>query len=93
MKQNLSKPETSKIILFRTFWIFWALVALVIVMIAMFPAVGDYMIDVLQTAATLAGAVHVGYFGKAGVENFKKIESAMKNSVDDDVYDDEDCEG
>ena len=89
----MKQTETSKIILFRTFWIFWALVALVIVMIAVFPETGDYMIDVLQTAATLAGVVHVGYFGKAGVENFKKIESAMRNSQDDDVYDDEDCEG
>ena len=52
MKKNLSKPETSKIILFRTFWIFWALTALVIVMIALFPAVGDYMVSVLQIAAT-----------------------------------------
>lgn len=52
MKKNLSKPETSKIILFRTFWIFWSLTALVIVMIAVFPTVGDYMVDVLQIAAT-----------------------------------------
>lgn len=37
-------------------------------------------------------AVSAGYFGKAGAENFKKIESAMRNSADD-VYDDEDCEG
>ena len=87
MKKNLSKPETSKIILFRTFWIFWALTALIIVMIALFPAVGDYMVSVLQIAATQAGAVHVGYFGKAGVENYKKIETAMR------IDEDEDCEG
>ena len=37
--------------------------------------------------------VSVGDFGKAGAEKFKKIESAMRNSVDDDVYDDEGCEG
>ena len=33
--------------------------------------------------------MHVGYFGKAGVENYKKIETAMRT----ETIEDEDCEG
>ena len=46
------KQETSKIILFRTFWIFWTLVAVVIAATILFPAAGDSLISILQTAAT-----------------------------------------
>lgn len=31
------------------------------------------LMDALAATATLTGAVHVGYFGKAGVENWRKI--------------------
>ena len=83
-----TKLETSKAILFRTFWAFWVLTALIVVMAAVFPETGENMVAILQVTATLAGAVHVGYFGKAGVENYKKIESAMRET-DADICEDE----
>lgn len=83
-----AKLETSKAILFQTFWAFWVLTALIVVMAAVFPETGENMVAILQVAATLAGAVHVGYFGKAGVENYKKIESAMRET-DADICEDE----
>lgn len=38
----------------------------------------------LSTTATLTGAVHLAYFGKAGVENYKKIEQSCAHGHSDD---------
>lgn len=38
--------------------------------------------EALTATATLTGAVHVGYFGKAGMENWRKI--GNKENEDDD---------
>lgn len=47
--------------------------------VAMFlrPELSEAFLGLFTTTATLTGVVHVGYFGKAGVENYKKIERAF----------------
>lgn len=78
-----SKQETSKQILFKTFNVFWLLALIIIILIFFKPDVGNYMTEVLQIAATQAGAVHVSYFGKAGLENYKKITATYSSDEEE----------
>lgn len=79
--------ETSKRI------VIFILVIFVISMVAaytqpvIFEYVGDIVQQIFQTTATLTGSVLIGYFGKAGFENYDKHRKLLgfeKNSQEDD---------
>lgn len=38
----------------------------------LFPATGQITLNIFQTTATLTGSILLGYYGKAGFENYDK---------------------
>ena len=42
------------------------------VLSVLFPFVGQIALNIFQTTATLTGSVQIGYYGKAGFENYDK---------------------
>lgn len=68
-----------------TFAAFWAQVFVSLILMLVRPDTTAFLMDALATSATLTGAVHVGYYGKAGAENWRKIGNL--------TYDDDEAEG
>lgn len=71
------KREFSKKIVALTMAGFWLEVAGITAAIYIKPEVAPSLGGVLATTAAFAGAVHVAYFGKAGMENYQKIARAL----------------
>lgn len=46
----------------------------------------QYIVSLYNTVSTLAGSIILGYFGKAGVQNYNKIKASLNfdNTQDDE---------
>lgn len=66
------KRETSKGIVLFVLGIFCVAMIVSYVLPVQFEYVGDISQKIFQTTATLTGSVLLGYFGKAGFENYDK---------------------
>ena len=83
-KKSNNKPETSKEIVIAVQAIF------VVSMVASYtlPILLDYInelaLKMFQTIATLTGSVLIGYYGKAGFENYDKHKKLLHFIEDDD---------
>lgn len=68
----LKKRETSKGIVFFVVCVFCVAMVVSYVLPIFFEWVSDVSQQIFQTTATLTGSVLIGYFGKAGFENYDK---------------------
>lgn len=84
-KAKKGRFEFSKKLVIWTNIAFWMQVFATMILISVNRETSEPMVAILATTATLAGAVHVGYFGKAGVENYHKI--SVQNADDDNNND------
>ena len=66
------KRETSKDIVLFVLVIFCVAMVVSYTLPILFEWVGDITQQIFQTTATLTGSVLIGYFGKAGFENYDK---------------------
>lgn len=64
--------ETSKRIVITILIIFIISMAAAFILPILFEYAGDIVLSIFQTTATLTGSVLIGYFGKAGFENYDK---------------------
>lgn len=72
-KNELSKKrETSKGIVYFVLGIFCVAMVVSYSLPILFEWVGEIAQQIFQTTATLTGSVLIGYFGKAGFENYDK---------------------
>ena len=66
------KRETSKDIVLFVLVIFCVAMVVSYTLPILFEWVGEIAQQIFQTTATLTGSVLIGYFGKAGFENYDK---------------------
>ena len=71
-KKTQTKLETSKGIVIAVMTAFIASMAATYTLPIFFEWVGEVALKVFQTVATLTGSVLLGYYGKAGFENYDK---------------------
>lgn len=83
-KTNKNKKlETSKKLAYTTIYLFVICVLFILIYILMFKCPTDnaaQAIEVLKIVSTPVSIILTGYFGKALVENYKKITSELNNS-------------
>ena len=71
-KKTQTKLETSKGIVIAVMAAFISSMAATYTLPIFFEWVGEVALKVFQTVATLTGSVLLGYYGKAGFENYDK---------------------
>ena len=77
-KKIQTKLETSKGIVIAVMTAFILSMAATYTLPIFFEWVGDVALKVFQTVATLTGSVLLGYYGKAGFENYDKNKKLLK---------------
>lgn len=77
-KKVKTKLETSKGIVIAVMAAFILSMAATYTLPIFFEWVGDVALKVFQTVATLTGSVLLGYYGKAGFENYDKNKKLLK---------------
>lgn len=77
-KKVKTKLETSKGIVIAVMTAFILSMAATYTLPIFFEWVGDVALKVFQTVATLTGSVLLGYYGKAGFENYDKNKKLLK---------------
>ena len=77
-KKVRTKLETSKGIVIAVMTAFILSMAATYTLPIFFEWVGDVALKVFQTVATLTGSVLLGYYGKAGFENYDKNKKLLK---------------
>lgn len=85
-KNNEKKRETSKGIVYFVLGIFCVAMVVSYTLPILFEWVGETSQQIFQTTATLTGSVLIGYFGKAGFENYdkhKKLLGFVKNEFEE----------
>ena len=85
--------ETSKRIVSIVMAIFILSMAAAYTLPVLFDYVGDTALQIFQTTATLTGSVLIGYFGKAGFENYDKHRKLLGFVKDDDDDEEEGSNG
>jgi len=88
------KMETSKGIVIAVLVIFTISMAAAYTLPILFEHVGEIALKIFQSTATLTGSVLIGYYGKAGFENYDKNKKILKfEESGSDVEDGADAEG
>lgn len=88
------KMETSKGIVIAVLVIFTISMAAAYTLPILFEHVGEIALKIFQSTATLTGSVLIGYYGKAGFENYDKNKKLLKfDESESDVEDGADEEG
>lgn len=77
-KKVRTKLETSKGIVIAVMAAFILSMAATYTLPIFFEWVGDVALKVFQTVATLTGSILIGYYGKAGFENYDKNKKLLK---------------
>ena len=77
-KKTQTKLETSKGIVIAVMTAFIFSMAATYMLPIFFEWVGEVALKVFQTVATLTGSVLLGYYGKAGFENYDKNKKLLK---------------
>ena len=77
-KKKQERRETSKGIVTAVLVIFTASMMLSYVLPIFFQYMCDNVLQMLQTVSTLTGSILIGYFGKAGFENYDKNKKCLK---------------
>lgn len=77
-KKVRTKLETSKGIVVAVITAFILSMAATYTLPIFFEWVGDVALKVFQTVATLTGSILIGYYGKAGFENYDKNKKLLK---------------
>ena len=72
------KMETSKGIVIAILVIFTISMAAAQTLPILFEHVGEIALKIFQSTATLTGSVLIGYYGKAGFENYDKNKKILK---------------
>ena len=72
MSRTRKKKETSKEIVVAILVIFTASMAAAYTLPVLFEYIGEIALKVFQATATQTGSVLIGYYGKAGFENYDK---------------------
>lgn len=85
--------ETSKKIVSLIVTIFILSMAAAYTLPVLFDYVGNIALQIFQTTATLTGSVLIGYFGKAGFENYDKHRKLLGFEKDKDDEDEEGSNG
>lgn len=78
MAQFKKKPETSKKIVIVVLIIFSVSMIASYVLSILFEYIQNTAQQIFQTTATLTGSVLIGYYGKAGFENYDKNKKLLK---------------
>ena len=78
------KRETSKSIVVIVLILFSLSMAASYTLPVMFEYVKDTAQQIFQTTSTLTGSVLIGYFGKAGFENYDKNKKLLNFEKQDD---------
>ena len=91
MAARRPKRETSKGIVLAVLIIFFIGMAASYTLPIVFGHMEEMCLQMFQTTATLTGSVLIGYYGKAGFENYDKNKKLLKFVKDDE--EDEDPEG
>lgn len=84
------KMETSKGIVIAILVIFTISMAAAYTLPVLFEHVGEIALKIFQSTATLTGSVLIGYYGKAGFENYDKNKKLLKFEESDSGRDVED---
>ena len=87
------KMETSKGIVIAILVIFTISMAAAYTLPVLFEHVGEISLKIFQSTATLTGSVLIGYYGKAGFENYDKNKKLLKFEESDGGSDVEDGAG
>lgn len=78
MTTQKKKQETSKGIVYAVQIIFCVSMAASYCLPIIFDFIQETALQMFQTTATLTGSVLIGYFGKAGFENYDKHKKLLK---------------
>lgn len=84
MAARKKKQETSKNIVLVILIVFGISMAASYVLPILFEAVREIAQEIFQTTSTLTGSVLIGYFGKAGFENYDKNKKLLKFEKEED---------
>lgn len=76
--------ETSKRIVILILAIYIVAMTAAYTLPVLFDYVADVALKIYQSTATLTGSVLIGYFGKAGFENYDKHRKLLKMESDED---------
>ena len=83
-EKKKKKQETSKGIVYVVQVIFAVSMVASYVLPVLFIQVANTSQSIFQTTATLTGSVLIGYFGKAGFENYDKHKKLLNFEKQDD---------
>lgn len=90
-KEKKKKAETSKEIVVVILIIFSVSMIASYVLPIFFQSIIEQALSIFQTTATLTGSILIGYYGKAGFENYDKNKKMLKFEERETA--DEDSEG
>lgn len=77
-KTTNKRLETSKEIVIMMLVIFCISMTASYTLPIIFDGVGEIALSIFQTTATLTGSIQLGYYGKAGFENYDKNRNLLK---------------
>lgn len=87
------KPEMSKRMVFAVLVLYGMSMAAAYTLSVCFPHVGQIALSIFQTTATLTGSVLIGYYGKAGFENYDKNKKLLRFEKPANNENEEESEG
>ena len=79
--------ETSKKIVWFVLIVFLISMMAAYTLPVLFIHAGEIVLSIFKTTGTLTGSVLLGYFGKAGFENYDKHRKLLKFEEDEDEGD------
>lgn len=78
MQAQKKKKETSKEIVLTILTIFFISMVASYCLPQLFDSIKEMALQMFQTTATLTGSVLIGYYGKAGFENYDKNKKLLR---------------
>ena len=85
VKEHKKKQETSKSIVLIILILYSVSMAASYALLVFFENVHDISLKIFQATSTLTGSVLIGYFGKAGFENYDKSRNLFKFEKQDET--------